>query len=182
MDKCWFVLKQTHYPPPTYVTLPTGEEQQRGWICIGHLLESPKTLDDDNPLNGGDPPPYPLDMLISTSKPMNVKWSHSAERGYEVSGNIDAPVAEAIGITVGADLNLALQNTVKNDWVIDALKVTIARPTQGYVRSSAASVKAPTTVSGKEMYMITGLIIAQGHKSGTTASGSETTAGGGLKL
>ena len=98
-SKCWFVLQQTHYPPPVIPKNGTGTSS--GPICLGHLIPDLKHL--DNVVNRHGPLWIPLDMPIYPTKAWDLTWEVNKNKRVDISGNAGVPIAAAAGLIIKQD-------------------------------------------------------------------------------
>ena len=174
-SKCWFVLKQTHYPPPVIPPTGIGRVQGSGPICLGHLIPDLKHL--DNVINTGGPLDIPLNTPIYPTKAWNLTLDVNKASGASLSSSIGVPIAVAAGLTVKLDAGVAFRNTISNHWEFESLETFIFQPTREYVEDSVEEPEVVTYLERRRpfrsstLFMITGIIVARGAK--TTMSKSE---------
>lgn len=182
-SKCWFVLKQTHYPPPEIPTNGTGK--LKGPICLGHIIPDLRHL--DSVINRRDLLPIPPEMPIYSTKSWELAWKVNNADGIDLFANVRAPIAAAVGLTVQGDVGVAFERTVGKYWEFEALETAIIQPTAAYIEDSmetdevVAYVKRQGPLRSSSSFMITGIIIAKGSKyevSHSTAKGL----GGGFQV
>lgn len=181
MEKCWFVLRQTHYPAPEYKFPGMAFGEAEGPLRLGHFISSPKAI--DGVINAGGIVPFPRGMRIWCTKAVDFRFSHKTEKGIELSGKAGAPIAAAAGVTINAEAGVVFKRTMGEGWIIDRLETQIVQPTLSYIeqchQSSEVSawVQKNKTLGAWKMYMISGLMIARGAKkerSQETEIGEET--------
>lgn len=184
MDKCWFVLRQTHYPAPEYVHTSMAYGAAEGPILLGHLIPSPKAI--DQVINSGGITPFPRDMRIWATAAADFRLSRSTGREVEISTAAGIPIPAAAGVTVNADAGVLFRRIMGDGWAIDRLDRQIVQPTLPYLeqcrRSAqvAAWVDKHKTLGAWKMYMVTGLIVVRGARSQRMdASEGEVSLGGG---
>ncbi|OIW27243.1 hypothetical protein CONLIGDRAFT_633582 [Coniochaeta ligniaria NRRL 30616] len=171
-SKCWFVLAQTHYPPPIIPKNGIGRMSGSGPVCLGHLIPDLKHL--DNVINQHGPLDVPPDMPIYTTRAWNLTWEVNRSGGVDVSGNAGVPVAAAAGLTIKLEAGVAFQQTVKNFWEFESLETFIFQPTREYIEDSIEEdeVEAYLAMRGpfksSTVFMITGIIVARGAKRKTS--------------
>ncbi|KAK8054406.1 hypothetical protein PG996_013707 [Apiospora saccharicola] len=177
-SKCWFVLRQHHYPPPVFPK--TGSGKMGGPLCLGHIIPDLRHI--DNVINTKEGPlAIPPDMPIYPTRANNFKWEGNAERGFDASVNVGVPIAAAAGITVKAETAVAFQRSVHNFWEFDALETHIIQPTEEYVEDSVENEQVAAWLEKRRMFkspsvfMITGLMIARGGTN-QTSTGKQTEA------
>ncbi|KAL6832174.1 hypothetical protein V8C40DRAFT_238036 [Trichoderma camerunense] len=173
-SKCWFILEQTHYPPPVLPRTGIGKVSGGGPICLGHLIPDLRHL--DNVINRQGPLDIPPDMPIYPTKAWGLTWEVKESGGAGVSSIVGMPIAAAAGITIGLDAGTAFKQTTKNYWEFDSLDTFIFQPTSEYIEDS---VEVDEVVSYRErrpsfssstLFMITGIIVARGAKKTSFAS------------
>ncbi|PHH68807.1 hypothetical protein CDD82_261 [Ophiocordyceps australis] len=130
MEKCWFVLSQSHYPPPEEAD-QNGALKHVGPLCLGHFIKDVKHL--DAVINTSGPEPFPLDMPVYRTAPIEFEWESNQEDAFKISADADVPVAAAHGIHAKASLGLVLKKTARSSWQIKKLKTLIVQPTRAYV-------------------------------------------------
>ncbi|KAF5963527.1 hypothetical protein FCOIX_13805 [Fusarium coicis] len=176
MDKCWFVLSQTHYPPPQESD-ENGAFKQTGPLCLGHFIKNLQHLDDV--INTGGPEPFPLDMPVYRTGPIEFEWESNKEGGFDVSVSADVPVAAAPGINAKASLGFALKKTVGNSWQIEQLETVTVEPTRAYVSRCLAGEQIVEFLEDSKfgptwsIFIITGLKIVRGNSTQKTSQGRE---------
>ncbi|RYP44077.1 hypothetical protein DL768_009422 [Monosporascus sp. mg162] len=170
MDKCWFVLRQTHYPPPQEEDDGNGATRQSGALCLGHFIEDLKHL--DQVINVAGPEPFPLDMPVYRTQPRQFKWEVNKDLGFEASVTAKVPVAAIASVNSKAEVGIALQRSVQRYWEIEQLDTMILQPTRSYINHCLASepivehLKRKKLAGGWSLFMITGLMIARGKVTG----------------
>jgi hypothetical protein len=166
-SKCWFVLKQTHYPPPVIPKNGTGSVSGNGSICLGHLIPDLKHL--DNVINRHGPLDIPPDMPIYPTKAWDLTWEINNSAGVDVSANVGVPIAATAGLTLTLDARVAFKRTIKNSWEFASLDTFIE-----YVEDSveddevAAYLEKLGPFKSSKVFMITGIIVARGAKMKTS--------------
>lgn len=176
MEKCWFPLRQTHYPPPA-TNLGAHGVEQIGAICLGDILKDLQHLDQR--LNEGDAFVLPPSTPIYTTRTHGFKWRNDNTRGIGFSGSLSAPVTAAVGLTAGAGLDLALRKSVAAYDEIEFLEVSIIQPRRDFIDKClesddiSARIKGNRSILGAwKVFMITGIITARGTKSRKAESAS----------
>lgn len=176
MDKCWFVLSQTHYPPPREAD-ENGVSKQAGPLCLGHFIKNLKHL--DHVVNRDGPEPFPRDMPVYRTGPIEFQWESNEEAGFDVSMGAAVPIAAAPGINANTSLGLALKKTVGNSWQIEQLETLTIDPTRAYLNRCLASEQVVELLEDKKfsptwsIFMITGLKIVRGNSTQNTSHGRE---------
>lgn len=180
-DKCWFVLRHQHYPPPRLPANGVGFAE--GPICPGHLIPDLKKL--DNVINRKGLEDFPPDMPIYKRTTQGFRRSAEADGELTVSAGANVPVAAAIGVDINLNIEKTFQRSVSNAWKFAALDSFIVQVTPSYVEDS---MDAPEVVEymkkhevlgiSRSIFMVTGLMVARGGSSssleqGTTGGGAE---------
>lgn len=180
-DKCWFVLRHQHYPPPEFPA--NGVGNVKGPLCPGHLIPDLKSL--DNVINPQGPEEYPPDMPVHKRTAHGLVCSTTKEGGLDFSLEAEVPVAAAIGTDVHASTSKAFQKSVQNHWRFSRLDTFILQVTQSYVEDSmdqdaVAQYVAKHKVLGisRSTYMITGVMIARGASLESVAENSKGVSAG----
>lgn len=182
MEKCWFVLPQTDFSPPTE-QCENGTTTQTGRICIGHFIKDIKHLDEV--INVGGPEPFPLDMPIYRTQTSDFEWESTKESGFNISSNAEAPIAAAAAVTAKVSLGFALKKTRGIHWQIDQLETIVVQPSRSYIARSLASAAIAEYVQQNKIgptwsiYMITGLKVIRGKSSQKVSYGREREMNGG---
>lgn len=166
--KCWFVLRQTHYPPPELPEFGVGVA--KGPICLGHVI--PDLAHLDNVINTKGPNEFPADMQIYPSTAWDLTWESSAADGVGLDGTVGAPVAAAAGVELSLSAGVAFQKSIRNSDQFEKLETFIVQPTAEYVEDTVDDPQVARyiekhTVLGfsKSLFLITGIIIARGAKT-----------------
>ncbi|KAF4447233.1 hypothetical protein F53441_9220 [Fusarium austroafricanum] len=182
MDKCWFVLSQTHYPPPQESD-ENGAFKQTGPLCLGHFIKNLKHL--DHVINTGGPEPFPLDMPVYRTGPIEFEWESTKEGGFDASIGADVPIAAAPGINAKASLGFALKKTIGNSWQIEQLETLTVEPTRAYINRCLAGEQIAEFLEDNKLgptwsiFIITGLKIVRGNSTQETSHGREKGINGG---
>ncbi|KAK1513159.1 hypothetical protein CTAM01_00555 [Colletotrichum tamarilloi] len=179
-SKCWFVLSQTHYPPPEIPK--NGFGPSRGPVCLGHLITDLRHL--DNVINRDGPLDIPPNMPIHSSKGWGLNWQIHTGRGAEVSATAGAPIAAAAGVTIKLDAGLAFEMSVRKHWEFEALETFIVQPTNNFVEESVGTtevldhLKKQGWLKTSTLFMITGIAIARGASIGVSQTATKKIVGG----
>lgn len=174
MDKCWFVLRQIHYPPPTTEHMEDGREFQPGTnpLCLGDIIPSLQHL--DHRINQSGPEPYPFDMLVQRTDSGRLQWITRDDGTSTLGGSFEAPALAALtGVTLGFDIGVALEKSVSRHYDIESLETMIIQPRGAYLDRSLShndvtnwiKEKSALRLGSWEAFMITGIIIAHGKKA-----------------
>ncbi|KAJ5652426.1 hypothetical protein N7507_009852 [Penicillium longicatenatum] len=157
MEKCWFVLRQQHYPPP---------KDGAGPIRLGSIIPSLRKI--DAVVNEDGPEPLPPNVQVYSTRKSDFKWDNGKGREYKIDNDVGLPVGMVPGITVGGAAGAAFQRSVSNYAEFD-LEAQFIQPTEGYLRDSVDDehvqqyIQRETKVLNRwSLFMITGLMIARG--------------------
>lgn len=181
MEKVWFKLRQTEYPPPTDDSMGTGKET--GPICLGHFIPDLNRI--DFVLNRHQIEEFPDNMPVYSTTAINFKWKSFKE--YEIGGQIGGslPIIAAAGVTVGASLQLLFKNRITNYEEYDRLDKYIVQINKSYVSDCVTSIPGLVEYTKKHkwtMFVITGLMIARGVTKSVASESRGIEAGGGPKV
>ncbi|KAH6886997.1 hypothetical protein B0T10DRAFT_539197 [Thelonectria olida] len=167
-SKCWFVLRQTHYPPPVFPE--NGIGVAKGVICLGHVIPDLKQL--DNIINTEGPNEFPPDMPVYPSTAWDLTWEATRGSGTGIDASVGAPIAAALGLELTLDAGVAFERSVQHSDQFEKLETFIIQPTDEYIEDTiegtrvAKHVEKHTTLGiAKSIFMITGIIIARGAKT-----------------
>jgi hypothetical protein len=172
MEKVWFKLRQTHYPPPPEAAVLGGCTGKEAPICLGHIISDLKSFDD--PMNPQGIEPLPPNMPVFSTTMINFQWDDvkSHENGMNTGASV--PVATAAGVTAGGDIKLEFSKSVGSHEGYERLDTYIMQPTQSYI-SESLEEQPLSHDFGREwtVFMITGLCVArQGASSASDSSGA----------
>lgn len=180
MDKCWFVLRQSHYPPPEY---SEAKDSSRGAICLGHIIPDLRHLDQI--INVDGPEPYPPNMPVHPTKKWSLDWESDRDRHVTLSAKGGAPAGP---VQAQAAAAIAFKRFAGNHWNFESLDTSIIQPTLAYIEDSVESEPVRSFLDGKKslgfgswtLFMITGLVIARGaaHKQHDATEASAHSQGG----
>src|SRR5437667_9342735 len=126
MDNCWFVLRQSHYPPP--VKWSGGHIE--GPICLGHIVPNLKNL--DQVINTSGPETYPANMPLWQSKKWDLKWEIHIRNNVDSSTRVEVPTG-AVPVNAKADAGMLFKRSIRNYWEFDRLDTAIIQPTKAYI-------------------------------------------------
>lgn len=178
MDKCWFVLSQTHLPPPRD---EDGAFKQTGPLCLGHFVKDLKHL--DHVINTSGPEPFPLSTPICRTGPIEFEWDSTTERGFDVSVGAEVPVAAAPGLNAKASLGLALKKSLGTSWQIDQLETVTVNPSRSYINQCLAGEEIAEFLEDSKfrwsIFIVTGLKIVRGNSTQKISHGKERAINGG---
>ncbi|UQC85847.1 uncharacterized protein CLUP02_11346 [Colletotrichum lupini] len=129
MENCWFVLRNTHYPPPIGLTDDVAgcTGQLKGLYCCGHIVPDLSHFDDV--INTRGPMEIPVDMPILHRRDENPIYKKMSGPSINHSGQISAPIMAAAGMTATTSAGIAFQKTVINHAEFEALDSYMMRPT-----------------------------------------------------
>ncbi|KAK6541515.1 hypothetical protein TWF694_007322 [Orbilia ellipsospora] len=170
MDKCWFVLRQTHYAPP---------ENGSGLIQLGHLIPDLEQLDQVINVESG-PHKFLRGMVVSKTCQEKFQWKINTDNETSVDINTTVPIAAAAGaVSAGGKLGVLFKSSVGKFWEFDRLDTEIFNPTYPYVSASLKDqavldyIQRAKKMNRWTMFMISGLAIARGgaKHTGTESSG-----------
>ncbi|KAH6714002.1 hypothetical protein BKA61DRAFT_607020 [Leptodontidium sp. MPI-SDFR-AT-0119] len=189
MDKCWFVLRQTHYPPPL---TPTAGTQARaaGAICLGHLIPDLKHLDQVINSSLG-PEPYTATMRVYETSKWGLKWTIDSSSSTSASVKASVPTG-VLPVDVNTCVGAAFKESVTNYWEFDRLDTAIVQPRRAYIDDSLEAEDVQRFLDSKKvlgmkfwtLYMISGIVIARGARivSAEEKVNSGLHAAGGVKV
>ncbi|KAK4150681.1 hypothetical protein C8A00DRAFT_36698 [Chaetomidium leptoderma] len=143
MDKCWFVLKQVHYYPPSDDAIRQGTPDAP--LCLGYLIPSLRHL--DHVINATEF--LPFERRMKPSRPTSrhdFVWDYAAEREVGLLGRASLSIA---GIIPGVDATATMG-------ALFSKKCLATEEVQDHTRRTSS------IAGGWTLYMITGLVIARG--------------------
>ncbi|SCV58183.1 uncharacterized protein FFB14_15491 [Fusarium fujikuroi] len=166
MEKVWFKLRQTDYPPSPEDAILRGDgDDSTAPLCLGHFISNLKTL--DFPLNHGSILPFPPLMRPFCSSILNFTWDATRLKSPGTNLAAGAPILAAAGVTAKASLQFAFMKTVESHEEYDRLDTYIVQPTKGYIRDCLEQDELKAHVKGKvswSVFMITGIKVARAGK------------------
>ncbi|KAF5700237.1 hypothetical protein FGLOB1_10904 [Fusarium globosum] len=166
MEKVWFKLRQTDYPPsPEDAILHGDGDDSTAPLCLGHFISNLKTL--DFPLNHGSILPFPSLMRPFCSSILNFTWDDTRLKSPGTNLAAGAPILAAAGVTAKASLQFVFMKTVESHEEYDRLDTYIVQPTKGYIRDCLEQDELKAHVKGKvswSVFMITGIKVARAGK------------------
>ncbi|KAF3904695.1 hypothetical protein ABW21_db0209026 [Orbilia brochopaga] len=161
MEKCWFILRHTHYPPPV---------DRVGPIQLGHIIPNFKSLDQVINAESG-PLEFSRGMTSFKTTQGNFTWDSSSSSNADVSVSTLVPVDASGLVSAGGQMGFALKRSIKNFWAFDKVEREIIQPTIRYIENSLHGEEVERYIlerkglAGRwEVFMITGLAIARGAK------------------
>jgi hypothetical protein len=181
MDKVWFKLRQTDYPPPPEAAILRGCTGTEAPICLGHIIGDLKTF--DFPKNPDTIEPLPRNMRVFSTRMMDFRWNDSRSQENSVDIGASAPVTTAAGVTLGGDIKLAFSRSVASHEEYERLDKYIMQPTQSYITDCFDEEPFVSYIKGRRtwsMFMVTGLCVARKGTSSAFDS-SDATVGMGVK-
>ncbi|GAB1321061.1 hypothetical protein MFIFM68171_11271 [Madurella fahalii] len=185
MDKCWFVLKQTHYPPPPDESLRKGKPD--GPLCLGHLIPSLRQL--DQVINMEEFVDFMPKMKVWRSDTIDFTFDQNTGRDVGLLGQVSLPVAEGIpGVNATASVGALFSKRATNHYQFSRLELYIMNPTTAWINDSidTAEVKdyiKRTSKFGRwKMYLISGIAIARAGAKITSSESSGIALQGGVGL
>lgn len=173
MDKCWFVLRQTHYTAPVYGSPSMAFGKAEGPLRLGHMLPGPRSV--DNIINTGGILDFHKDMRITRNNTVNFRYSRQAEQATEANAQGGLPIA-GFPIAAAADSGAIFRQMMGDTWQIDRLETQIMQPTLAYIEKCRTSAEVASwiathkTLGAWKVYIITGLMIARGARNESTES------------
>lgn len=159
MEKCWFVLRQTYYPPP---------KNGIGPIQLGHIIPGLRHLGQ---VINGNPYPYPRGIVVYETRQEDLKWRIDRQNGVDLSVKALVPIPHTGGlVSVGGKASYAFQHSVSRFWEFEALDVMFIQPTRAYIEYCLDEdlvkryVDKHKNLGSWSLFMITGLTIARGAR------------------
>ncbi|KAJ4417225.1 hypothetical protein N0V85_001931 [Neurospora sp. IMI 360204] len=158
MEKCWFTLHDTHFPPPSLDSMRSG-----------HLIPSLNHLDQIINADGFEPFPPTMEVWGPTLIEDFV-WDQSLTHKLTLKAKASAPLAGAAipGVELGVGVGAAFSKSVANYWEFDRLERYIMQPTRSYVQRCIEKEDVKQWIAKNkrmgswEVYMVTGIIVARG--------------------
>lgn len=175
MDKVWFKLRQTDYPPPPEAAIKRGCTGVEAPICLGHIIEDLKSL--DFAMNPDTIEPFPPNMRVFSTPMIDFRWNDARSQDKSVDVGASAPVATAAGVTLGADIKLAFSKSVGSHEEYERLDKYIVQPTQSYITDCLDEEPFASYTKGRitwSIFMVTGLFVARKGTSSTSDSSGAT--------
>ncbi|KLP18427.1 uncharacterized protein LW94_6920 [Fusarium fujikuroi] len=166
MEKVWFKLRQTDYPPSPEDAILCGDgDDSTAPLCLGHFISNLKTL--DFPLNHGSILPFAPLMRPFCSSILNFTWNDTRLKSPGTNLAAGAPILAAAGVTAKASLQFAFMKTVESHEEYDRLDTYIVQPTKGYIKDCLEQDELKAHIKGKvswSVFMITGIKVARAGK------------------
>ena len=166
MEKVWFKLRQTSYPPPPEASILQGSDGVDAPLRLGHFVKDLKAI--DFVLNRDAIKPFPPTMRVFKTSTIDFQWDDTGATGRTFFTGSSAPVASAVGFTLGGSITLAFSESVENCEEYEKLDRYIVQPTQAYITDCLDEEPLATHVEGKitwSIFMITGLCVARKGRS-----------------
>ncbi|KAG5654842.1 hypothetical protein KAF25_009219 [Fusarium avenaceum] len=166
MEKVWFKLGQTDYPPPPEDTILRGDgDDSAAPLCLGHIIRNLKDL--DFPLNQHSIAAFPHRMRVFCNTTLNFTWDETKLKSPGTNLAAGAPILAAAGITAKTSLQFAFMRTVESYEAYERLDTYIVQPTKSYIEDCLAQEKLKAHIKGKvawSIFMITGIKVARAGK------------------
>lgn len=160
MEKVWFKLRQTDYPPPTFESL--GTQTETGPITLGHFIPSLQKI--DFVLNRGAVKPFPRSMSVYRTESTPFTWNVEKSKSAGAGVGAGAPIAAMAGVTLEASVQLAFERSVQDHEAYERLDTYIVQPSRTYIQACLGDADLAAHVQGKllwSVFMITGIKIAR---------------------
>jgi hypothetical protein len=167
MEKVWFKLQQTYYPPgPEEFILAGNGDDSQAPLCLGHCIADLKHL--DFPINSGAVVAFPPRMSIFASHVIDFKWERTRGFATSVALAASAPIAGALGLlTVKASISLAFKRSVSQHEEYSHLDTYIVQPNRRYIQQCLEREELKKHIGGQadwSFFMITGIRVARAGK------------------
>ncbi|CAJ0544346.1 Ff.00g035700.m01.CDS01 [Fusarium sp. VM40] len=166
MEKVWFKLRQTDYPPPPEDAILRGDgDDSAAPLCLGHTVPNLKSL--DFPLNQHSVLAFPHRMRVFCNTTLNFTWDDTRLKSPGTNLAAGAPILAAAGIAAKASLQFAFMRTVQSYEAYERLETYIVQPTKGYIEDCLAQDNLKAHIKGKvawSMFLITGIKVARAGK------------------
>lgn len=128
-------------------------------------------------------------MPIFNTKLSGFKWCNDNNQGLGFSGAVSAPITNAVGLTAGGELNVALKKSAATFDEVEFLEVAIIQPRREFIDSCLALnepskwIEENRSLLGSwKVFMVTGIIVARGRKSRRSEAASHREFSGGPDL
>ncbi|RDA92663.1 hypothetical protein CP533_3732 [Ophiocordyceps camponoti-saundersi (nom. inval.)] len=186
MEKVWFKLRQTHYPPGPEERILAGDgDDTKTPICLGHIIPDLKHI--DFPINGGEVVAFPARMTVFKSESIHFKWHDGQRTGWGFALGAGGTIAAALGlVSVKASIRFAFQRSVDEYEEFERLDTYFVQPNRPYVEQCLRMALVKDHVEDKKdwsFFIITGIKVARaGKRSTRAASGTETGGGPQVKV
>ncbi|KAH8721547.1 hypothetical protein GQ44DRAFT_829118 [Phaeosphaeriaceae sp. PMI808] len=173
MEKCWFVLKQSHYPPPK---LPeSGIGIGNGAICLGHVIADATSLDGVINRNE-DGIKFTPAVEVYHSESWDLDWNREQGRQLGGSTTAGAPLGSAVPVTVEHQTKIAFERTETDHKMFNKLDRYIIQVNRKFIdglledEDVTAHIERTKGIEvlglggGWCVYIITGITVARGAK------------------
>lgn len=180
MEKVWFKLRQTYYPPPTFESL--GTQTDTGPITLGHFIPSLQKI--DFVLNRGAVNPFPPSMSVYRTESTPFIWNAETRKSVGAGVGAGAPIAAMAGLTLEASVQLAFARSVQGHEAYERLDTYIVQPSMTYIEDCLEDAHLAAHVQGKllwKVFMITGIKVAR-KGSRTMSEQARQSAGGNITM
>ncbi|KAK3317158.1 hypothetical protein B0T19DRAFT_435967 [Cercophora scortea] len=181
-NKCWFVLRHTHYPPPTF-PVGGGVGRSTGPLCPGHLVPDLKHL--DNVINSKGPLAFPPDMPVYLAQTRNFSYESTKDSGVTLSAELGIPIAAVAGITAKGSASVAFRRSVSNFSAFKSVDTFLIQVNPSYIEDTPDSeevskyVQKYSKLGTWSIFMVTGIMIARGGGKISSSESSTKGLGGG---
>jgi hypothetical protein len=173
MDKCWFVLKQSHYPPPD---LPeTGIGIANGAICLGHVI--PDSTNLDGVINRSeDGIKFTPAVQVYHTESWGLDWNRQKGRQGGGSAKASAPIGSTVPLTAEHQTKVAFERTEKDHKEFDLLDRYIIQVNRKFIDGLLEDEDVAAHIERTEgvkvlgfggqwsVCIITGITVARGAK------------------
>jgi hypothetical protein len=179
MEKCWFVLKQSHYPPPD---LPkNGIGIANGAISLGHII--PDSINLDGVINRSEEGiKFTPAVRIYHTESWGLDWKRDKSLEAGLSANVKAPIGAGVPVFAEQQTKLAFEHTEKNYKEFDTLDrytIQVDRKFISRILEDEEVAAHIERIKGVQLlgiggqwsiYMITGITVARGAKGDSEES------------
>lgn len=168
MEKCWFVLKQEHFPPPEIPD--SGIGIAKGAISLGHIIPDANNL--DYVINRNKGIDFTPSVPIYHTKYVGLDWKRNTSREAEGAMEAAVPLSPAVPASAQQNAKAAFSQTEKNHKEFDTLDRYIIQVDRKFIRKILADEEVEEHIQrtkGKlcgswSVFMITGIMVAKGAK------------------
>lgn len=181
MEKVWFKLRQTHYPPGPEAAILAGQGDDTNCpIALGHCIPDLKRL--EFPINSGAIVPFPTRMMVFRGSTVDFTWDveHKARHGFSIGAG--APLAAALGLlTVKASVQLVFERSVSEHEKYARLDTYFVQPNRRYVEDCLKTAEMKRYVgdwASRSFFMITGIRVARAGSRSVQAVSQVVVQGG----
>ncbi|KAK3339885.1 hypothetical protein B0T25DRAFT_364479 [Lasiosphaeria hispida] len=167
MEKCWFALTQTTYPPPSLESMRLGTPDAP--LSLGHLIPNLRHL--DQVINPSAIEPFPRAMYINGPfKMADFAWKDDQNTNVSVLARAAAPLLGAVpGVEASGTLGGLFRRRVERWWEFECLETYTVNPTRAYIDRVLAAeevrghIERVKMLGGWTVFMVTGLAVARGR-------------------